>query len=533
MRKEPQRFGWICRRTPDADGRLGPRRTAACVTERSGYRGEDRPAGSNAGEASFPAAGRAAAGECFARVGKPISSGVFTQSGRPGADADVSEDHFVRCVCCVALAALWFTSAATAQERPRAFVGARLIPISQPEIPDGVLVIQRGKITAIGPKDSVEIPEGAEQIDASDKVIMPGLVCTHSHVGGGWGGDRSGAIHPDCRILDSINIRDSGLQKAQAGGLTTLNVMPGSGHLLSGQTIYVKLKDGRTIEDLAIRSDAGEILGGMKMANGTNSRGDSPFPGTRGKAAAMVRSQFIKAQEYKRKLAESENDPDKRPERDLSMEGLVDVLEGRRVVHFHTHRHDDIITAIRLSKEFGFKLVLHHLSEGDMVAEEIAASGAGCSIILVDSPGGKLEAQNLMFDTGAVLEKAGALTAFHTDDPITDSRLFLRMAALAVRGGMSRVKALEGLTIAPARMIELDQRIGSLDVGKDADFIVLTGDPLSVYTKVLLTYVEGKKVFDRSNAKDRLYAVGGYGAGVDHIMIMCCHEDHDHQSEGH
>lgn len=430
------------------------------------------------------------------------------------------------------LVALCASGAIHAQERPRAFVGAKLIPIGQAEIEGGTLVVHRGKIVAIGPKDDVQIPENAEQIDVSDKVIMPGLICTHSHLGGGWGGDSSAPIHPDCRILDSINVRDSGMQKAQAGGLTTINVMPGSGHLLSGQTIYMKLKDGRTIEDLAIRNDAGNILGGMKMANGTNSRGNSPFPGTRAKAAALVRAQFIKAIEYREKLKRAESDPDKKPERDLAMEGLVEVLDGRRVVHFHTHRHDDILTAIRLSKEFGFKLVLHHLSEGDMVAEEIAKAGVPCSIILVDSPGGKLEAMNLMFNTGAALERAGALTAFHTDDGITDSRLFLRMAALGVRGGMSREKALEGLTLAPAKMIELDSRIGSLEVGKDADFIVLTGDPLSVYTKVLLTYVEGKKVFDRSNPKDRLYAVGGYGAGVDHMMVTCC-DGNGHDGEGH
>jgi len=432
----------------------------------------------------------------------------------------------VRIICGSLLVAIGYAAGVIhAQERPRAFIGAKLVPISQAEIPSGTLIVHRGKIVAIGPKDDVAIPDDAEQIDASDKVIMPGLVDTHSHVGGGWGGDRSGAIQPDCRIIDSINVRDAGLQKAQAGGLTTLNVMPGSGHLLSGQTVYIKLKDGRKIEDLAIRDEAGNMLGGMKMANGTNSRGDSPFPGTRAKAAAMVRSEFLKAEEYREKQEHA--DPDKRPERNLALEGLGEVLDGKRVVHFHTHRHDDIFTAIRLSKEFNFKVVLHHLSEGERVADEIARAGVPCSIILVDSPGGKLEAQNLMFDTGAALEKAGVLTAFHTDDPITDSRLFLRMAALGVRGGMSRAKALEALTLAPAKMIGLDHRIGSLDVGKDADFIVLTRDPLSAYSKVQLTYVEGKKVFDRSNPKDRLYAVGGYGAGIDHVMIMCC-EGHDH-----
>lgn len=438
----------------------------------------------------------------------------------------------MRVLICPLLGALCAAVSVHAQDRPRAFVGARLIPITQPEIESGTLIVQRGKIIAIGPKDQVELPERTEAIDASDKVIMPGLICTHSHVGGGWGGDSSSPIQPDCRILDSINVHDSGLQKAQAGGLTTLNVMPGSGHLLSGQTVYIKLKDARTIEDLAIRDESGVILGGMKMANGTNSRGNSPFPGTRSKAAALVRSQFVKAQAYRDKLKKAESDPDQAPERDLAMEGLVDVLEGRRIVHFHTHRHDDILTAIRLSQEFGFKIVLHHLSEGDIVADEIAKSGVPCSIILVDSPGGKLEAMNLNYSTGAALEKAGVLTAFHTDDPITDSRLFLRMAALGVRGGMSRQKALEALTLAPAKMLGLDARVGSLEPGKDADFIVLTGDPLSVYSKVLLTYVDGRKVFDRSNPKDRLFAVGGYGAGTDHIMIMCCGEDDHSHGEG-
>jgi imidazolonepropionase-like amidohydrolase len=143
----------------------------------------------------------------------------------------------------------------------------------------------------------------------------------------------------------------------------------------------------------------------------------------------------------------------------------------------------------------------------------------------VDSPGGKIEAMNINFATGAILEKAGVPVAFHTDDGITDSRLFFRSAALAVRAGMSRDKALEALTLAGAKMLELDGRIGSLEVGKDADVIVLSGDPLSVYTRVLLTYVEGDKVFDRSDPADRLYAVGGYGASRDQCTYLCCGEE--------
>lgn len=407
---------------------------------------------------------------------------------------------------------------------PHAFVGARIVPIGAPEIENGVLIVRSGTIEAVGPAASTTVPADARRIDVAGKVIMPGLVDTHSHIGGGWGADSSDPIQPDVRVLDSINVRDSGFQKAQAGGLTTLNVMPGSGHLLSGQTVYIKNKDGRTIEDVAIRDTDGNMLGGMKMANGTNSQSGPPFPGTRSKSAALVRQKYVKAQEYRRKLVEARDDPEKRPERDLEMEALVDVLEGRRVVHHHTHRNDDIITVLRLAKEFGFKVVLHHVSEGWKVADEIAAANAPCSIILVDSPGGKIEAANLVMQTGGMLEKTGVLTAFHTDDPITDSRLFLRMAALGVRAGMSREKALEALTIAGARMLELDGRVGSLAPGKDADFLILSGDPLSVYTKVEQTWIDGIKVFDRADPKDRLFAVGGYGAGHDQVMHFCCFE---------
>ena len=183
------------------------------------------------------------------------------------------------------------------------------------------------------------------------------------------------------------------------------------------------------------------------------------------------------------------------------------------------------MTVIRLSKEFNFRVVLHHVSEGWKVAEEIAEAGVPCSVILVDSPGGKLEAINLIFKTGGVLERAGVKVAFHTDDWITDSRVFFRMAALGVRAGMSREGALRALTLSGAEMLDLGGRIGSLTAGKDADFIILDGDPLSVYTKVLETWVDGKRVFDRSDPQDRLYAVGGYGAGEDRTPYLCCYDD--------
>jgi imidazolonepropionase-like amidohydrolase len=417
---------------------------------------------------------------------------------------------------------------ANGQESPIAFENARIITISGKTIERGTMVVQNGKIVAVGETRAVRVPDGARRVDVAGKTLMPGLVDTHSHVGEGSGADSTSPIQPDVRIFDALNPRSASFQKAQAGGITTVNVMPGSGHLNSGQTMYLKLRDGaKIVEDLAIFDEDGRMMGGIKFANGTNSlrTGGGNFPGTRAKSAALIREQFIKAQDYREKIRKADGDPSKMPAPDLAMQSLVEVLDGKRVVHFHTHRHDDILTVLRLKEEFGFRLVLQHVSEAWKVADEIAKAGAASSIIVIDSPGGKLEAMDLLMINGAALEKSGALVGFHTDDPITDSRWFLRSAALAVRSGMSRDMALYGMTLAGAKMLDLDSRIGSLEVGKDADFIILNGDPLSVYTILEQTWVEGKLVFDRSRPEDKLAAVGGFGAGLPRDIHLSCYED--------
>ncbi len=407
-----------------------------------------------------------------------------------------------------------------------AWINATLLPIDRPRIENGTIVVEGGKITAIGAAANVAIPRDATVVDAKGKWIMPGLICTHSHIGGAGAADGSSPIQPGVRVMDSINVRESGFRRALAGGLTTLNIMPGSGHLISGQTVYCKLRyydsSPRVIDDILIRDKHGVAIGGLKMANGTNSQGDSPFPGTRGKSAYLVREQYIKAREYQAKVVSAKGDASKLPPRDLNMESLVEAMQGKRIVHHHTHRHDDIMTVIRLSQEFGFQAVLHHVSEGWKVAKEIADAKLPCSIIVLDSPGGKVEAKDMTFSNGRVLDEAGVKVAFHTDDWITDSRLFMRSAALAVRAGMNRDKALAGLTLAGAEMLGLGDRCGSLTVGKDADFAILNGDPLSVYSRVQETWVEGKKAFDLSKLEDQLYAEGGMKAGSDLDPFLCC-----------
>ena len=427
------------------------------------------------------------------------------------------------CLTLPLLIALLSTSSVHADRQD--FLHARIIPVTGPEIEDGYLIIDDGKIVSVGSMNEYQSSSGMSH-DCTGKTIMPGLVCTHSHIGiqgpGGGGGDGSGPIQPEVRILDSIDVENAGFRRAVAGGLTCLNIMPGSGHLSSGQTAYVKLRPAKRVEDLLIMDDNDRPMGGLKMANGTNPQRDAPFPGTRGKSAALVRQAFIDAQDYQQQIDDAADDPDKLPDRNLKLETLAEVLRGERVVHHHTHRHDDILTVLRLADEFDFQVVLHHVSDGWKVADEIAAAGVPCSVILVDSPGGKQEAVGLEYRTGHVLDEAGVTVAFHTDDLITDSRWFRRMPALAMRAGLDRQTALESLTINGAAMMDLDDRIGSLEAEKDADFVILDGDPFSIYTKTLETWVEGRKVFDLTDPGDHLYAVGGPGAGQPERPYLCC-----------
>ena len=299
------------------------------------------------------------------------------------------------------------------------FRGATVLPITGPPIENGVVVVRDGVIVEVGPFGSVEVPGDANDVfDLDGRVVMPGLVDTHSHLGGVSGGDRSAALHPEVRALDGVDVHDESFWRARSGGLTTVNVMPGSGHLMSGQTVYLKLrKDPSRIEDWLYCDDPVEgICGSMKMANGTNSMRGKPFPGTRAKSAAMVRELFVRAQDHAAALAEASDGEGNRPKRDLGLEAVADVIFGTRRVQFHTHRHDDIATVLRLGEEFGFRPVIQHGTESWMLADELAAAGIGVSFTLVDSPGGKEEVLRMRMDAPAILERAGVDVSLNTDD---------------------------------------------------------------------------------------------------------------------
>ncbi len=417
---------------------------------------------------------------------------------------------------------IWLTVAWAGTD---AFVGAVVHTAAGPVHDPGTVVVTDGRIVGVGSVDATPVPDGATVHDLAGRVLIPGLVDTHSHIGGtGDLNEHSAPITPQVSAIDAIDATHPSLQFAQAGGITTANVMPGSGNLIGGQTAYIKLRDGVTVDELLVCTDRRtQVCGGIKMANGTNPQGSGAYPRTRMAAASQVRAVLDEAVERmaeldaaaeptegrrkKRDAAPATPDPDRR------LDPLVQALRGERIVHHHTHRADDIMTVLGFAEEYGLDIVLHHGSEAWKVSQAIADAGASCSLIVLDSPGGKEEATEIRTSNAKVLADLGVPIALHTDDPITDSRWFLRSGGMAMRDGLSASDALGALTLKSAEMLGLSDRVGSLQVGKDADLVVLSGPPFSVWTQVLQTWVDGERVFDRSDASDRRYATGAPALG--------------------
>ena len=292
-----------------------------------------------------------------------------------------------RCAAAV-LCAFALGVSAAAFAATTVFRHAEIRPVSAPPIADGALVVEDGLIRAIGTSADIATPAGADEVDLTGRVVIPGMVDTHSHIGGPSGGDQSAPLNPEVRSLDSIDVLDPGFWRARAGGITTLNVMPGSGHLMSGQTTFLKIRSNpRRIEDWLFCDDpTKDICGSMKMANGTNSIRDKPFPGTRSRSAALQRALFVEAQNHLEKVRRAEADGEDPPARDLRMEAMAQILSGERRVQFHTHRHNDILTVLRLAEEFNFDPVIQHGSDSWKVAAEIAAAGIPVSVTYVEAP---------------------------------------------------------------------------------------------------------------------------------------------------
>jgi imidazolonepropionase-like amidohydrolase len=386
----------------------------------------------------------------------------------------------------------------TARRGPLAIVGGRVVPVAGPPFEDGVVLVADGRIEAAG--RDVRVPEAAERVDAAGKVVLPGLVDAHTHLGvheeaEGWAGqdtnEMTDPVTPHVRAVDAINPADLGFADAVAGGVLTVNVNPGSGNPIGGQSAAIR-SAGRTVDEMLLRAPSG-----LKSALGENPKrvyGDrKQLPSTRLGTAAVIRDALVKARNYLDKL--DRGDDGEPPERDLRWEALGLVLTGEIPWRQHCHRADDIATALRLADEFGYRLVIDHGTEAVLLADRLAERGVPVLIGPLLTSRSKVELRNRSLANPGRLAAAGVELGIITDHPVVPIHLLAVQAALAVREGLDPAAALRAVTLTPARVLGLDDRLGSLEPGKDATLCVWSGDPLDARSRVETAWIEGRQVF--------------------------------------
>jgi len=396
--------------------------------------------------------------------------------------------------------------------------GGRLLTVTHGEIANGSILIVNGKIKEIGEK--VDAPPGAQVILAEGMVVMPGIVDTHSHIGVySWpevdansdGNEMTDPVQAGVRAMDSVNLEDPAILRALAGGVTSIQILPGSGNVIGGESVTVKLRPGSTMDEMIF---AGAPRG-LKMALGENPKrvygSRTKLPSTRMGNIYVMRNAFQQAKDYRAKWDAWEKKPaDERgapPERDLKLETLSDVLAGKVRVHVHCYRKDEIEALFRLSDEYGFQVAsLQHGLEAYKVADEVSRRNIGVATF-AHWWGYKWEAWDGIPQNAAILAEHGVKVAIHSDSPDLIQRLY-EEAAIAMRYGLSREDALKAITLNPAWMLGVDNRVGSLEVGKDADIAIFSKDPFDIYTQVEKTLVDGKVVYDRSKASGASQTAG-------------------------
>jgi len=383
-----------------------------------------------------------------------------------------------------------------------AIVNGYVVPVSHEPIENGVVLVRDGVIEAVGTADQVTVPDGVEVVDAAGKWVLPGFIESHGHVGiheeanGPAGDDTNEMTTPNTaavRAIDAINIDDEGFRDALSGGVTSVVVKPGSGNPIGGQTVAIKTWGGRIIDEQVIHEAVS-----VKSALGENPKrvygGKNQTPSTRLGVAMIIREAFIAAQNYRaaRDSAAAEGKPF---DRDLSKETLVRVLDGELAWDQHTHRHDDIATALRLADEFGYRLVVNHGTEAHKIADVLAERDIPVIFGPMFTSRSKVELRDRAIANLAVLAKAGVRVAITTDHPVVPINFLIYQAALAVKDGLPRETALEALTVNPAAFLRLDDRVGSLTPGLDGDVVVWSGDPLDVNSRAERVFIQGAEVY--------------------------------------
>ncbi|GLI18737.1 amidohydrolase [Tepidanaerobacter syntrophicus] len=368
-------------------------------------------------------------------------------------------------------------------------------------IENGTIIVDNGKIAEVG--ENLKAPQNAQVIDAAGEYVFPGFIDAHSHIGlyeevvgepGEDGNECTDPITPQLRAIDAINPADRAFDDAVKGGITAAFTGPGSANVIGGQSVVIKTY-GKIVDNMIVRNPAG-----LKIAFGENPKRvygeQKKMPSTRMASAALLREALISAQNYKTKREKS--DPEKFVERDLKMEALCDVLDKKIPLRAHAHRADDIMTAIRIAKEFDVDIVIEHCTEGHLIADEFASFGIPAIVGPSLSSRSKIELENLTFETPGILSKKGIKVAIMTDHPVIPIQYLRICAAMAVREGMEEKDALAAITINPAEILGVSDRLGSIQKGKDADIVIWNGHPLEVKSKPSCVLVSGEIAYKES-----------------------------------
>ncbi|MFA9495879.1 MAG: amidohydrolase [Candidatus Bathyarchaeota archaeon] len=383
-----------------------------------------------------------------------------------------------------------------------AIIGKKVNTITDGIIKNGVILVEDGKIKEIGP--DVKVPDGVKPLKA--KYVMPGLVEAHCHIGIweekiGWAGSDGNEMTepatPHVRALDGIkaNADESGLEAALHEGITTVQVLPGSANVIGGFGVVIKTAPKTTVDQMIVRNPSG-----MKIAFGENPMRvygvqKKVMPSTRMGVAGVLRENLQKAKNYMEKKERFADDPEKIPEVDLRLEALIPVLKKEIPLRAHAHRADDVATAIRICEEFDVEMSWEHATEGHRIADYIAEKNVPAVWGPSLTSRGKWEMRELGYGTPKVMYDAGVKFAIQTDAPGSTIRFLPICAALSVKEGLPYDYALKAITIIPAEILGVADRVGSLEVGKDADLRLLSGDPLEYMTKCQKVIIDGEVVY--------------------------------------
>jgi imidazolonepropionase-like amidohydrolase len=393
-----------------------------------------------------------------------------------------------------------------------AITNATIMTASHGTISNGTVLIRDGKIAAVG--TGVTVPAGAEVIDGTGRYLTPGIIDAHSHSMAESINEGTQSVTAEVRIEDVLRQDGVSIFRQLAGGVTTLNILHGSANTIGGQNAVVKLRWGLPVDSMlfagappGIKFALGE---NVRQTNGPQIPGRAArYPRTRMGVEELLRESFTRAREYqttwrqydeaKRVLKKGQPEPIP-PARDLELDALVEILEGKRLVHGHSYRSDEILMLLGIAKEFGFRIAsLQHVLEGYKVADEIAAAGTGASTF-ADSWAYKLEAWDAIPHNAALMAERGVKVSINSDSDERARRLYQEAAKAMKYGGASEEEALRMITLNAASQLGIDRQVGSIDVGKDADIAIFSGHPFAPTSRVEMTLIDGRRFFDRNTA---------------------------------